>query len=118
MCQIDACRLGGVNEVLAVLLLAAKLRSAGVPARGRRRAVRVRVSTSRRSTTSRSSGSLDGRMCEWADHLHEHFEWPVSVAGGRYRLPDAPGYGVTMRPDSLERFRFPDGPVWREHASR
>jgi L-fuconate dehydratase len=45
--------------------------------------------------------------------LHEHFEWPVSVARGRYRLPDAPGYGVTMRPDSLERFRFPDGPVWR-----
>ena len=46
------------------------------------------------------SGSLDGRMCEWADHLHEHFEWPVSVAGGRYRLPERAG----LRRDDAARF--------------
>ena len=64
------------------------------------------------------SGSLDGRMCEWADHLHEHFADPVSVRGGRYVLPSAAGYGITMRPESLERFRFPDGPVWRAVIAR
>ena len=90
-CQIDACRLGGVNEVLAVLLLAAQVRRAGVPARGRRRPVRATCSTCRRSTTSRVSGSLDDRMIEYVDHLHEHFVDPVVVDDGRYRLPEAAG---------------------------
>jgi L-fuconate dehydratase len=117
VCQVDACRLGGVNEVLAVLLMAAKARVAVCPHAGGVGLCEY-VSHIAPFDYIAVSGSLDGRMCEWADHLHEHFEYPVSVAGGRYRLPDSPGYGVTMRPESLERFRVPDGPVWRDRVSR
>ena len=112
-CQIDACRLGGVNEVLAVLLLAAKF---GVP-------------------VCPHAGGVG--LCEYVQHLSivrlhrgvglarrpHRASSPTtctstsstrsSVRGGRYVLPSAPGYGITMRPESLERFRFPDGPVWR-----
>ena len=57
------------------------------------------------------SGSLDGRMIEYVDHLHEHFTEPVRVSRGRYRLPRTPGYAAMTR-GSLDRYRFPDGPVW------
>ena len=117
VCQVDACRLGGVNEVLAVLLMAATAAVAVCPHAGGVGLCEY-VSHVAPFDYIAVSGSLDGRMCEWADHLHEHFEHPVSVSGGRYRLPEAPGYGVTMRPESLERFRFPDGPVWRDRATR
>jgi len=117
VCQIDACRLGGVNEVLAVLLMAAV---AGVPVCPHAGGVGLCEYVSHLAPLDyiAVSGSLDGRMCEWADHLHEHFADPVSVSGGRYRLPSAPGYGITMRPESIEQFRFPDGPVWSERVSR
>jgi L-fuconate dehydratase len=59
------------------------------------------------------SGSLDGRMVEYVDHLHEHFVDPVTVVGGRYRLPTAPGYSVTMKESSIAEFSYPDGPAWR-----
>jgi L-alanine-DL-glutamate epimerase-like enolase superfamily enzyme len=61
----------------------------------------------------RVSGSLDGRMVEYVDHLHEHFTDPVTVVAGRYRLPRKPGYSVTLQPESLRRYTFPDGEVWR-----
>ena len=117
VCQVDACRLGGVNEVLAVLLMAAV---AGVPVCPHAGGVGLCEYVSHLAPLDyiAVSGSLDGRMCEWADHLHEHFADPVSVSGGRYRLPSAPGYGITMRPESIEQFRFPDGPVWSERVSR
>jgi L-fuconate dehydratase len=57
--------------------------------------------------------SLDGRMVEYVDHLHEHFLDPVTVRKGRYRLPTAPGYSVAMKPASIAEFSFPDGPAWR-----
>jgi len=57
--------------------------------------------------------SLDGRMVEYVDHLHEHFVDPVRVAEGRYLLPTEPGYSITMKPSSIARFSFPDGPEWR-----
>ncbi len=115
ICQVDACRLGGVNEVLAVLLMAA---AAGVPVCPHAGGVGLCEYVAHIAPFDyiAVSGSLDGRMCEWADHLHEHFADPVSVSGGRYRLPAAAGYGVTMRPESLARYRFPDGPVWRDRA--
>jgi L-fuconate dehydratase len=117
VCQVDSCRLGGVNEVLAVLLMAAV---AGVPVCPHAGGVGLCEYVSHLAPFDyiAVSGSLDGRMCEWADHLHEHFADPVSVRGGRYVLPSAPGYGITMRPESLDRFRFPDGPVWAERVSR
>jgi L-fuconate dehydratase len=52
-------------------------------------------------------------MVEYVDHLHEHFTDPVTVVGGRYRLPSAPGYSVELRPASIERHSFPDGAAWR-----
>jgi L-fuconate dehydratase len=57
--------------------------------------------------------SLDGRMIEYVDHLHEHFTDPVTITDGRYRLPASPGYGVRMKPESVAAYSFPDGPAWR-----
>jgi L-fuconate dehydratase len=61
----------------------------------------------------RLSGSLQGRMVEYVDHLHEHFVDPVQTIGGRYKVPTQPGYSVTMKPESVAEFGFPDGPAWR-----
>ena len=58
------------------------------------------------------SGSLEDRVIEYVDHLHEHFTAPVVVRDGAYLAPDAPGSGATIRAESLARFRFPDGEVW------
>ena len=58
------------------------------------------------------SGELDGRVIEFVDHLHEHFVDPVTVVGGRYVAPTAPGFSARMHADSVARFRFPDGPEW------
>ena len=59
------------------------------------------------------SGTREGRMIEYVDHLHEHFVDPVRVKDGRYLLPTAPGYSVTMKPESIEEFSFPGGAAWR-----
>jgi L-fuconate dehydratase len=112
VCQVDACRIGGVNEVLAVLLMAAKF---GVPVCPHAGGVGLCEYVQHLAIFDylRVSGSLDGRMIEYVDHLHEHFTDPVTVVDGRYRLPTAPGYSVRMKPESVARFRFPDGPAWR-----
>lgn len=111
--QIDACRLGGVNEVLAVLLLAAKF---GVPVCPHAGGVGLCEHVQHLSIFDyiAVSGSMDGRVIEYVEHLHEHFIDPVVVRDGRYRAPTAPGYSVTMRPESLARFAFPAGAAWTE----
>jgi L-fuconate dehydratase len=111
-CQVDACRIGGVNEVLSVLLMAAKF---GVPVCPHAGGVGLCEYVQHLSIFDylRVGTSLDGRMVEYVDHLHEHFVDPVVVTGGRYRLPTAPGYSVAMKPESVAEFSFPDGPVWR-----
>jgi L-fuconate dehydratase len=58
------------------------------------------------------SASLEDRLCEYVDHLHEHFVDPVVITRGRYMVPMAPGYGSTIKPESREAYRYPDGPVW------
>jgi L-fuconate dehydratase len=110
-CQIDACRLGGVNEVLAVLLMAAK---AGVPVCPHAGGVGLCEYVQHLSMFDyiAVSGSLDGRVVEYVDHLHEHFVDPVVVRDGRYMAPLAPGYSIEMKPESLAEYAFPDGPVW------
>ncbi|MFC4108673.1 enolase C-terminal domain-like protein [Micromonospora zhanjiangensis] len=110
--QIDACRVGGVNEVLAELLLAAKF---GVPVCPHAGGVGLCEYVQHLAIFDylRVGTDLDGRMVEYVDHLHEHFVDPVRTRGGRYLLPDQPGYSTTMRPESVARYRFPDGPVWR-----
>jgi L-fuconate dehydratase len=111
VCQIDACRLGGVNEVLAVLLMAAKF---GVPVCPHAGGVGLCEYVQHLSMFDfvAVSGSMDGRVIEYVDHLHEHFVDPVRIRAGHYLVPDAPGYSITMRPESLTRFAYPDGPEW------
>ena len=110
-CQLDACRLAGVNEVLAVLLMAAKF---GVPVCPHAGGVGLCEYVQHISAFDHIavSGSLDDRMVEYAGHLHEHFVDPVEVRGGRYVLPAAPGYSVQMQPASLAEFSFPHGTYW------
>ena len=96
-CQIDACRLGGVNEVLAVLLMAAK---AGVPVCPHAGGVGLCEYVQHLSIFDyiAVSGSLDGRVVEYVDHLHEHFVDPVVIANGRYQVPLTPGYSIEIKP--------------------
>lgn len=111
ICQIDACRLGGVNEVLAVLLLAAKF---GVPVCPHAGGVGLCELVQHLAVVDyiAVSGQLDGRMIEYVDHLHEHFANPVVIESGRYRVPTAPGYSAEMKEASIARYRYPDGPAW------
>jgi L-fuconate dehydratase len=116
VCQIDACRLGGVNEVVAVLLLAAKF---GVPVCPHAGGVGLCELVQHLSIVDYAaiSGGLDGRMIEYVDHLHEHFLEPVVIREGRYAVPLAPGYGAEMRPESLARYAFPGGAEWAGSAT-
>ncbi len=110
-CQIDACRLGGVNEVLAVLLLAAV---ADVPVCPHAGGLGLCELVRHLSVIDFVcvSGSLDDRTTEFADHLHEHFVDPAIVRGGRYVLPDRPGYSADLRPESLDALTYPTGSEW------
>ena len=115
VCQIDACRLGGVNEVLAVLLMAAEF---GVPVCPHAGGVGLCELVQHLSIVDYLcvSGSLDGRMIEYVDHLHEHFLDPVVIRNANYVVPTLPGYSAEMRPESLAEFTFPDGSEWRAIA--
>jgi L-fuconate dehydratase len=113
VCQIDACRVAGVNEILAILLMAAKF---GVPVCPHAGGVGLceyvqHVAVFDFIAVSRS---LDDRVVEWVDHLHEHFRYPAVVENGRYRVPRDPGYSVEMLPESLAAYAFPAGPVWAD----
>lgn len=112
-CQIDSCRLGGVNEVVAVLLLAAKF---GVPVCPHAGGVGLCEYVQHESIFDYIcvSGSLEGRITEFVDHLHEHFLDPCVVRGGRYQAPLAAGTSITMKPASLAAYTFPQGEVWRK----
>jgi L-fuconate dehydratase len=114
-CQLDACRLGGVNEVLAVLLLAAKF---GVPVCPHAGGVGLceYVQHIAMFDYIAVSASLDGRVLEYVDHLHEHFRTPVRMQHGRYLPPTAPGYSVEMHPPSLQEYAFPGGHAWHSNA--
>jgi L-fuconate dehydratase len=111
-CQLDACRLGGLNEVLAVLLMAAKF---GVPVCPHAGGVGLCEYVQHVSLFDyiAVSGSLENRVLEYVEHLHEHFIDPVRIRDGRYVAPQAPGYSITMRPESLHEFEYPAGPAWR-----
>jgi L-fuconate dehydratase len=110
-CQIDACRLGGVNEVLAVLLLAAKF---GIPVCPHAGGVGLCEYVQHLSMFDyiSVSASLDDRIVEYVDHLHEHFLDPVVIRDGRYMPPTAPGYSITMRDESLRAYAYPGGAAW------
>ena len=111
-CQIDSCRLGGVNENLAVILMAAKF---GVPVCPHAGGVGLCEYVQHLSMFDfiSVSGTMDGRVIEFVDHLHEHFEEPVVIRRGRYMPPTTPGYSITIKPESRTKYRFPDGEVWK-----
>ncbi|BDH44266.1 L-fuconate dehydratase [Salmonella enterica subsp. enterica serovar Choleraesuis] len=103
--QIDACRLGGVNEVLAVMLMAAKYRLPVCPHAG---GVGLCEYVQHLSMIDYLciAGTHEGRVIEYVDHLHEHFLHPCEIRGAAYMPPLAPGYSIEMYPESRERYRF------------
>jgi L-fuconate dehydratase len=110
--QIDATRVAGVNENVAILLLAAKF---GVPVCPHAGGVGLCELVQHLAMFDylAVSGSIEHRVLEYVDHLHEHFVDPVVVIGGRYTAPTAPGFSAQLRPDSMADHLFPSGPVWR-----
>jgi L-fuconate dehydratase len=115
VCQIDSCRLAGVNENLAVLLMAAKF---GVPVCPHAGGVGLCEYVQHLSAFDyiAVSGSLENRVTEYVDHLHEHFVDPVRIRNAHYLLPTQPGYSAEMYPQTLKDYSFPDGKVWRDLA--
>jgi L-fuconate dehydratase len=114
-CQIDSCRLGGVNEILPVLLMAAKF---GIPICPHAGGVGLCEYVQHLSMFDYLcvSGSQQNRVVEFVDHLHEHFTDPVRMSHGRYMPPQQPGYSIQMKAESLTNYRFPNGPVWQAIA--
>jgi len=113
--QIDAARVGGVNENLAILLLAAKF---GVPVCPHAGGVGLCEMVQHLAMFDylSVSGTMEDRVIEYVDHLHEHFVTPVRIANGRYLAPAEPGFGAEIRADSRAQYLFPDGPVWKERG--
>ena len=109
--QIDACRVAGVNEVIAILLLAAKF---GVPVCPHAGGVGLCEYVQHLAAFDylSVSGSTDGRVVEWVDHLHEHFVHPATVVDGHYLLPEAAGYSIEMHASTLADYAYPHGRVW------
>ena len=116
-CLLDPLRLGSVNEIVPVLLLAARF---GVP-------VCLRAGDAGASELAQHvavidfvcvSGSLIGRLLEHVQGPHEHFTSPADVDGAWYRLPQEPGYSARMHAESVATYRYPDGTYWRRAAGR
>jgi L-fuconate dehydratase len=116
-CQIDSCRLAGVNEVLAVILMAAKF---GVPVCPHAGGVGLCEYVQHLALFDyiAVSASLDDRIVEYVDHLHEHFVYPVTMKNGRYMPPLEPGYSIEMKIESLDFYEFPSGMAWKGSAAR
>ncbi len=112
ICQIDSCRVGGVNEILGIMLMAAKFNVPVCPHAG---GVGLCEYVQHLSMIDYIciSGSLENRITEYVDHLHEHFIDPVVIQNGNYMPPTAAGYSITMKKESMEDHAFPGGKVWR-----
>lgn len=110
-CQLDSCRLGGVNEVLAVLLLAKQFNIPVCPHAG---GVGLCEYVQHISIFDyiAVSAKLDDRILEYVDHLHEHFIDPVVIRNGKYQVPLSPGYSIEMKPENLDKYEFQKGEIW------
>ncbi len=115
-CQIDSCRLGGVNEILSVYLMAAKF---GIPVCPHAGGVGLCEYVQHLSMWDYVSvtATTENRVVEYVDHLHEHFLDPCVVKNSHYMPPTRPGYSIEMKPKSIADHLFPDGPVW-SHAAQ
>lgn len=116
-CQIDSCRVGGVNELLAIMLMAGKFEIPVCPHAGGVGLCNYVQHLSAFNYTS-VFPSLDNVVLEFSDHLHEHFVDRLRVEQARYRLPTVPGYSITMEPESVADYEYPVGRVWRERVAR
>ncbi|RVE58666.1 hypothetical protein OJAV_G00196690 [Oryzias javanicus] len=110
--QIDSCRLGSVNEILAVLLMAQKFQVPVCPHAGGVGLCEL-VQHLILFDYICVSASLSNRMCEYVDHLHEHFACPVVIRNARYVPPKIPGYSCEMLESSVKTHQYPDGEVWK-----
>lgn len=117
ICQIDSCRVGGVNENLLIMLMAAKFNKPVCPHAG---GVGLCEYVQHLSMIDFIciSGSMEGRVIEYVDHLHEHFVDPVVIRQGMYMVPLKPGYSIEMNRNSMEEYAYPDGPVWQQELKR
>ncbi|RPB00212.1 L-galactonate dehydratase [Choiromyces venosus 120613-1] len=115
VCQIDACRMGGVNEVLAVLLMAKKF---GVPIVPHSGGVGLPEYTQHLSTIDYVVVSGKLSLLEYVDHLHEHFLHPSVIKEGYYVTPTNPGYSVEMKESAFVKFGFPAGEFWRSEEAK
>jgi L-fuconate dehydratase len=115
-CQLDFCRMSGVNEMVATLLLASRF---GVPVCPHAGGVGLCEYVQHASIFDyiAVSGALENRSIEYVDHLHEHFVDPCVIRGGCYQVPTAAGASITMKPDSLAAYSYPDGSIWKETQS-
>jgi L-fuconate dehydratase len=114
--QLDSCRVGGVNENLAILLMAAKFNVVVCPHAGGVGLCEYVQHLSIFDYLS-VSASLKDRVIEYVDHLHEHFVTPVHIRNGHYLLPQEPGYSIQIREESLIRFAYPTGEAWSQTRS-
>jgi L-fuconate dehydratase len=112
-CQIDSCRVASINEIVPILLMAAKF---GVPVCPHAGGVGLCEYVQHLSIFDYVcvSASLENRMIEYVDHLHEHFLAPVVISGGAYQVPTQPGYSIEIFPATMSRYRYPDGEYWAE----
>ncbi len=115
ICQLDSCRVGGVNDNLAIMALA---RRYGVPVCPHAGGVGLCELVAHLVLVDyiRFNPTMEGRVCEFVDHLHEHFVDPCVIQRGRYCAPTKPGYSSEIKRESLRAFAFPDGPEWTRRA--
>jgi len=114
ICQIDSCRVGGVNENLAIMLMAAKFKIPVCPHAG---GVGLCEYVQHLSMVDFIciSGNMDERVIEYVDHLHEHFLEPVVIKKGAYMPPRLPGYSIQMKKKSLADYSYPEGEIWKNN---
>lgn len=115
-CQLDSARLASINEIIPVYLMAMKF---GVPVCPHAGGVGLCELVQHLSVFDYVcvSGSLEGRVTEYVDHLHEHFVDPVVVENGRYRIPAQAGYSAEIHSTTIERFAYPTGSYWAVSGS-
>jgi L-fuconate dehydratase len=117
VCQIDSCRVAGVNENLAIILMAAKF---GVPVCPHAGGVGLCEYVQHLAAFDYiwAAATLQDRVVEFVDHLHEHFLVPTRIERGRYMLPEAAGYSIEIHKESLAEYSFPFGTYWTDAANQ
>ncbi len=114
-CQLDSARLASVNEILAVYLMAKKFNIPVCPHAGGVGLCELVQHLSIFDYIA-LSGSLDDRVTEYVDHLHEHFVDPCIVVNARYVIPERPGYSAQLFERSVAEFTYPNGGYWRTRS--